>query len=152
VPNKKGKKPLRFLIEAQEQLPDNLYEKLIRDSRRLLCWEYFADFSHEKNLDFYQGFDDFMAKRDLKRINLHPAVSGYTAGLLRIRDWVSNDALLDIPEDSILGQQLGGIRKTNQEKNSENFAVTALRNLIGGFDIRPSFAAAHVVPAGFFYG
>ena len=43
MPNKKGKKPVKFLSEAQDELPDNLYEKLILDSLRLLCCEYFVD-------------------------------------------------------------------------------------------------------------
>jgi hypothetical protein len=149
VPNKKGKKPLRLLIEAQDELPDNLYEKLIRDSRRLLCWEYFADFSHEKNLDFYQGFDDFMAKRDLNRINLQPSVSGYTAGLLKIRDWINKEAL-DIPGDSILGQQLGDIRKAGEGRESTNYAVNALRCVIDGFGV-PPFSALPVVPSNYCY-
>jgi hypothetical protein len=137
VPNKKGKKPLNLLIEAQEALPDKLYEKLIQDSRRLLCWDYFADFTHEKNLDYYQGFDRFMTKRDLNRINLHPAsVTSYAPGLLIIRDWIDNEAL-DIPRNSVLGQQLGEIRKAEQGQEPKNYAANALRCVIGSFDVQP---------------
>jgi hypothetical protein len=140
MPNKNGKKPLRFLIEAQEELPDNLYEKLILDSRRLLCWEYFVDLVNENNLDFYRGFNRFMKKRDLNRIDLHRAsVSNFTAGLLVIKDWISNEAL-DIPGDSILGQQLGNIRKADQGQESMNYAVNCLRFVIGSFEIPPFFA------------
>ena len=93
-----------------------------------------------------------MKKRDLNRINLHPAsVSSFTAGLLIIKDWISNEAL-DIPGDSILGQQLGNIRKADQDQESMNYAVNCLRCVIGSFEMPPYFAAVHVGPANYYYG
>ena len=140
MPNKKGKKPVKFLSEAQDELPDNLYEKLILDSRRLLCWEYFVDSANENNVDFYERFIRFMKKRDLDRIRLRPAgISNFTAGLLAIKDWISNEAL-EIPGDSILGQQLGNIRKADQGSESMNYAVNCLRFVIGSFEVSPFFA------------
>jgi hypothetical protein len=149
--NHKGKKPLKFIAEAENHSPEELYGKLILDSRKLLCWDYYADLQ-EKNLNFYQDFISFMSMRDLDRINLQPAsVIDYTAGLLTIQNWIRSEALKGVPKDSILGSQLREIKESNYQE-PKFYAVDALRCVISSFNVPTAYARPVTVkPSNYIY-
>ena len=140
-------KRLVFLAEAEADLPNELYESLCKDAKKLLCWNFFTDLS-EPSRDFYQIFRRYVERQDLSRIKLQQAFLSYHPGLCAIQEWAKDDALV-IDKHTVLGSQLSKMTKLDQaESEKEKFyAASALSHIMGEFEKSRSTGVRRVVPS-----
>lgn len=132
--SKSLKKPLVLLSEYEANLPDELYEKIAGDVRRLFCWEFYADLN-EHTRAHYTAFSEYMVKRDLTRISLDkPGLSDWNTSILTIKQWIKDKAL-EIPKGTILYNQLGQMRDKDRKDVRKPFfnAVNGLRCALSAF-------------------
>lgn len=127
-------KRLVLLAEDEADLPNELYENLCKDAKKLLCWNFFVDLS-EPNRDFYQSFRRYVGKQDLGRIRLQQAYLSHHPGLCATQEWAKDDAL-SIDKDTVLGSQLSRMTKADQAESEKGrfYAVSALAHIIGEFE------------------
>jgi hypothetical protein len=145
------KKPLHFLAEREGALTRDLCEGLQRDIREFFCFRLYVNVD-EGSYGHYNEFIRLMEPL-MDRVELLSAdISDWNLGILQIQRYTRDDALQQIPKDSILYNQLGRITKSDdQERERAKFyAVSALINVIGSFDVQP-FLGRSVKPASYVY-
>ena len=136
--NSKFKHPCILLSETEAALPEQFYKKLSNEARKLLCWTFFCDYT-DSNYEFRVSLSKYLRKRDLSRISIKlPYIGDWVNGILTIRQ-SSEDGVLKIPKDSIMGRQLGQMTPGDQQESQRGrfYAVDALRCVLGSFE-RPS--------------
>jgi hypothetical protein len=139
-PDKNLKKKLILLTESEATLPEDLFQELYNDAKKLRCFEFYGEVD-EANYEYYNQFSRFMERAMVDRIRLiPPPIKDWQAGILGILKYVRDNAL-DMPRDSILYGQLGSMTSEDQQdsRKSAFYAVNALKNLIGSFEIQPVF-------------
>lgn len=122
--------------EISSSFLDKLFSKFSDDCMLFGCKHAYTDLSddHEADAEF---FHNFIYDKKIPHISLEeaPFVDSFSLGVSLIKRFMS-DGFLDIPEDSVIREQLKRLAKSDlQDPQAEKRfnAVNALRFVIGAF-------------------
>jgi len=133
--NPQGKSPLLLLSEGQEELPKDLFQRLVKDAKRLACGQFYTDFKKEDE-GVRTLFGEFCRYQRVFGIQLtrSPLLESPHLCILILKEWL-RDKAIEIPKETTLHSQLGKISAEDlKELKGEFFAVEALRLLVGSLE------------------
>jgi len=148
--NLKAKLPLRFLTEYENPLPTQMFKQLLKDARRLECYEFYIDHKKE-NHDFVALLNDYCRYHRISRIALRkaPLVGKFYVGIKLLQEWV-NDKGIEVHDDTTLKTQLKTIATVNLEEKPEEkfYAINAMQFLVGSVEKDPWTSSSVVIDEG----
>ena len=127
-----GKLPLQLLGETVEELPKHIFQNLMKDAKRLGCYEFYNDYQdgNEELIRAFYEYSRYQRNANIK-FTKAPFSKSFHIGILLIKEWVKNNAL-NIPNNTILRDQLKNIDTADLTEKPEEkfFAVNALRFIV----------------------
>lgn len=134
--NKLGRRKLIFLGEAEGELPDLFFDRLVRLSRKFFSWRWYFNTSDADNIaveSLRRLLKNYAAQRDIVQIRLAPALTmDWNTGVSVIQQWVADEAL-EIRPGTVLAAKLGKMTNADRQVSRRNVfnAPDALRALLG---------------------
>ena len=134
--NKSGRKKLIFLGEAEGELPDTFFDRLVELSRKFFSWHWCFNTSDADDIaveSLRRLLANHMTQRDIVQIKLIPALTmNWGTGVSVIQQWVADEAL-EIRPGTILAAQLGRMTKADRQVSRRIvfYAPDALRVILG---------------------
>jgi hypothetical protein len=145
----KGKLKLFAEYEFPGISLNDFFAKLTDDCHLFCCDSIYTDYTFigDKFGDFAEAFYDYTRNNNIKRGSIQPApfVDNFLLGVSTIQDWIGTKRL-ELPEDTIVHQQLKRITKPDLEESPEVtfYAINGLRFVVGAFDKdRPYIPSQH---------
>lgn len=141
-----GKLPLQFLGEASLELPKQIYQKVMQDAKRFVCYEFYNDYQ-DGNDELIRAFYEYCRYQRNANVKFTkaPFSKSFHIGILLIKEWIKKNAL-NIPNDTILREQLKNIDTADLTEKPEEkfFAVNALRFIVATVE-KADWHRSHII-------